>query len=60
MTFNMDGFGAAGDKLIDYSDLAGDNRWALGYKLFYTRDTPLQTSAQVMALRPRPEITEYE
>jgi hypothetical protein len=60
ITFNMDGFGAAKNKIDIYQLLAGDPRWFLGYKLFFTRDTPLQTPAQVLALVPAPEVIEYE
>lgn len=60
ITFNMDGFGATKDKVAIYQLPAGDPRWFLGYKLFYTRDTPLQSPAQVLALVPAPEVVEYE
>jgi hypothetical protein len=60
ITFNMDGFGATSNKLTAYQMLAGDPRWFLGYKLFYHRDVPLQTSAQVLALTPSPQVIEYE
>jgi hypothetical protein len=60
ITFNMDGFGATSNKLAAYQMLAGDPRWFLGYKLFYHRDLPLQTPAQVLALIPSPEVIEYE
>jgi hypothetical protein len=60
ITFNMDGFGATGNKLTAYQMLAADPRWSLGYKLFYHRDLPLQTPAQVLALTPPPQVIEYE
>jgi hypothetical protein len=60
ITFNMDGFGAAKNKIEIYQLLASDPRWFLGYKLFYTRDEPLQTPAEVMALVPPPQVIEYE
>ncbi|MDQ2726303.1 MAG: hypothetical protein M3Y91_00185 [Actinomycetota bacterium] len=60
LAFNMDGFGAAENKLSVYQLLAGDPRWALGYKLFYSRDQPLQTPDQILALAPAPQIVEYE
>jgi hypothetical protein len=60
IAFNMDGFGAPSSKRSVYRILARDRRWALGYKLFYQRDTPLQTPAQVLALHPTPDIVEYE
>ena len=60
ITFNMDGFGASDNKHSVYGLLASDPRWALGYKLFYTRDQPLETADQVLALDPPPQIVEYE
>ncbi len=60
VAFNMDGFGASDNKLSVYQLLASDPRWALGYKLFYTRDRPLQTADDVLALTPPPQIVEYE
>jgi hypothetical protein len=60
ITFNMDGFGATGNKLTAYQTLAVDPRWYLGYKLFYHRDLPLQTPAEVLALTPSPQVIEYE
>jgi hypothetical protein len=60
IAFNMDGFGPPSSKRSVYRILARDRRWALGYKLFYERDTPLETPAQVLALRPPPDIVEYE
>lgn len=60
IVFNMDGFGATDNKLSVYQLLASDPRWALGYKLFYTRDQPLQTADQILALAPPPQIVEYE
>lgn len=60
VAFNMDGFGASDNKLSVYQLLARDPRWALGYKLFYTRDRPLQTADDVLALAPPPQIVEYE
>ena len=60
IAFNMDGFGPPAKKLAVYQLLAADPRWAIGYKLFYGRDVPLQTPAQVLALAPAPNIVEYE
>ncbi len=60
LAFNMDGFGATDNKLSVYQLLASDPRWALGYKLFYTRDQPLQTPDEVLGLAPVPQIVEYE
>ncbi len=60
IAFNMDGFGTVANKLSVYQLLASDARWTLGYKVFYTRDRPMQTPAQVLALTPSPLIIEYE
>jgi hypothetical protein len=60
IAFNMDGYGGADNKQSVYQLLASDTRWPLGYKLFYTRDQPLQTADQVLALSPPPQIIEYE
>lgn len=57
--FNMDGFGPPANKVSIYQFLADNPRWPLGYKLFYNRDRPLQTPAQVLALVPRPQIIDY-
>ena len=50
LTFNMDGFGKPKDKISVYNLLAVDQRWHLGYKVFYQRDTPVQAPTDV----PRP------
>jgi hypothetical protein len=60
ITFNMDGFGRTANKLSVYQSLAGDTRWPLGYKLFYTRDQPLQKPEEILALSPVPQVIEYE
>lgn len=59
LTFNMDGFGKPNDKTSVYNLLAEDKRWHLGYKLFYQRDTPVQTPADVLGLLPAPDVVEY-
>jgi len=60
IVFNMDGFGGTANKLSVYQLLTSDHRWALGYKLFYDRDRPLQTPGQILALVPPPQVVEYE
>jgi hypothetical protein len=60
IVFNMDGFGTTANKASVYKYLATDSRWPLGYKLFYTRDRPVQTPAEVLSLAPLPAIVEYE
>jgi hypothetical protein len=60
IAFNMDGFGASENKLGVYHLVASDHRFPVGYKLFYTRDRPLQAPQDVLALEPQPSIIEYE
>jgi hypothetical protein len=59
LTFNMDGFGKPKDKISVYNLLAADTRWHLGYKLFYQRDTPVQSPTDVLGLVPAPDVIEY-
>jgi hypothetical protein len=59
-TFNMDGFGGWANKVSVYQSLAADPRWPLGFKLFYSRDTPLYPPSAVLQLHPIPSIIEYE
>ena len=59
--FNVDGFGDQPNKL---------SKWAIftkqaprlndGYKLFYKEDVHLMTPAQVMRMKPRPDLIVYE
>jgi hypothetical protein len=58
--FNMDGFGEWSEKLGDYGFLASDHRWRLGFKLFYSKDTPLYPPTAVLGLHPTPSVIEYE
>jgi hypothetical protein len=32
----------------------------MGFKLFYDYDSPLMTPQEVLALRPRPVVVEYQ
>lgn len=60
MVFNMDGFGPPALKLATYKTIATDHSFPLGFKLFYQKDVPLLTPAQVLALQPAPSVVEYE
>lgn len=60
LAFNMDGFGTQAEKLAKYKMLAADPLGYLGLKLFYDRDVGLFTPAQVLAVKPTPNIVEYE
>lgn len=62
---SVDGIGAREDKLKTWAKLTTKLPLAVhpGFKLFYTEDTrhgPLMTPAQVLALKPRPELVVYE
>ncbi len=58
--FNVDGLGGRAAKIGKYHDFARDHRFPLGFKLFYDADIGLMNPADVMRLRPRPAIVEYE
>lgn len=58
--FNVDGLGGRAAKIGKYRDFASDQRFPLGFKLFYEADTGLMSPAEVLRLRPRPVIIEYE
>ena len=62
---SVDGIGARTDKLKTWTKLTTARPPSVhaGFKLFYTEDTrhgPLMTPAQVLALKPRPELVVYE
>ena len=58
--FNVDGLGGRAAKIGKYRDFATDPRFPLGFKLFYQADIGLMSPAEVLRLRPRPVIVEYE
>ncbi len=60
MVFNMDGFGGQAAKLSKYHYLATDTRFPLGMKLFYKQDVSIFTPAQTVALKPSPDVVDYE
>ena len=61
ITLNADGFGTQAQKLDKYDAFTrGQKKFANGYKLFYKEDTDLMTPAQVMRMRPRPDLVVYE
>ncbi len=56
-----DGFGSQAEKLATWAALAiPDPPFHAGFKLFFHQDATLMTPAQVMALRPQPELITYE
>ena len=60
MVFNVDGFGGRDAKVGKYQDFAKDRRFPLGFKLFYDMDTDMMSARDVLRLRPRPAVVEYE
>lgn len=58
--FNVDGLGGRAAKIGKYRDFATDHRFPLGFKLFYEADIDMMSPADVLKLRPRPVIVEYE
>ena len=57
---HIDGFGAPPNKLGKYQELQRPQQMHLGFKLFYTEDTPMLTTAQALALRPAPDLVTYQ
>jgi hypothetical protein len=57
---HIDGFGAPPNKLGKYKDLQRPQQMHLGFKLFYTQDTPMLTAAQALALAPAPDLVSYQ
>jgi hypothetical protein len=63
VTFNVDGFGDRPNKLSKYAAFTAQTRgrpFDDGYKLFYHEDTNLMAPADVMRMRPRPDLVVYE
>lgn len=60
IVFNMDGFGGWKAKIATYKMIGQDTQFPLGFKLFYSQDTPLKPPSSVLALSPQPVIIEYE
>ncbi|MGH3504396.1 MAG: hypothetical protein ACRDQA_26370 [Nocardioidaceae bacterium] len=56
----LDGFGAPGDKRAKYRRLQRPQQFHMGFKLFYTQDTPLMDPARVLKLHPQPEYISYQ
>jgi hypothetical protein len=58
---NVDGFGAPALKRDVYHRITrGTKRLYHGFKLFYDQDDPLMSPREVLRLRPRPNVIEYE
>jgi hypothetical protein len=61
IVFNVDGFGSKGAKVSKYREFAQDDRFPMGFKIFYDYDdAPIMTPQEVFALRPRPVVVEYQ
>lgn len=62
VVFHADGFGDRAEKVASYQRLALPGRpFGAGFKLFFTQDSGgLMSPAQVMALRPRPDVITYQ
>jgi hypothetical protein len=61
LVLNADGFGTASAKINTYRRVTRDRRGLhAGLKLFFVEDTGLMSPAQVMRLRPPPELVIYE
>ena len=58
---HADGFGSPGAKVGVYQQLAFPSPpYRVGFKLFFTRDTALMVPANVMSLRPQPDLVSYQ
>lgn len=61
LVLNVDGFGTQPVKIAKYDDFTHPRtRTRNGFKLFYKEDTDTMTPAQVLRLRPRPDVVIYE
>jgi hypothetical protein len=58
---NVDGFGTQSLKIAKYKSFAAEkSSFRRGFKLFYKEDVKMMSAAQVMRLRPRPDVVVYE
>jgi hypothetical protein len=62
LVLNVDGFGGQEVKIAKYDDFTNPRVRHVhsGFKLFYKEDTDTMTPAQVLELRPRPDVVIYE
>lgn len=62
LVLNVDGFGGQAVKIAKYDDFTHPRipHARNGFKLFYHEDTITMTPAQVLQLRPRPDVVIYE
>jgi hypothetical protein len=62
LVLNVDGFGTQPVKIAKYHDFTNPPVRHVhdGFKLFFNEDTETMTPAQVLELRPRPDVVTYE
>ena len=61
LVLNVDGFGGQAVKIAKYNEFTRPyRRFHSGFKLFYKEDTGLLTPEQVLQMRPRPDVIDYE
>jgi hypothetical protein len=60
VVFHMDGVGPPGLKIGGYNSLKQPPPFRNGFKVFPVLDKPSMSPAQVMALRPQPEVVTYQ
>ena len=61
LTLNVDGFGTVPVKVAKYRDFARTRPATHhGFKLFFREDPVLMDPAQVLRMRPQPELVVYE
>jgi hypothetical protein len=62
LVLNVDGFGGQEVKIAKYNDFTNPRvrHVHAGFKLFYKEDTDTMRPAQVLHLRPRPDVVIYE
>jgi hypothetical protein len=61
LVLNVDGFGDQPNKISKYVAFTHPRtRLRSGFKLFYREDTNMMTPAEVLKLRPRPDLVVYE
>jgi hypothetical protein len=62
LVLNVDGFGGQEVKIAKYHDFTNPRvpHVHAGFKLFYREDTNTMAPAQVLQLRPRPDVVIYE
>jgi hypothetical protein len=61
LTFHVDGFGGRAAKLSKYAVLKTERRgFHNGFKLFYDEDVNMFSPAEVLGIKPRPDLITYQ